>query len=389
MKMQLKVRGGERLPREGIERVLIRGTNWIGDVVMTLPAVASVRNSFPRARISVLAKPWVAEVYRLSPDVDEVIPFEEPGRHAGVAGKLRLAGDLRGCGFDCAILLQNAIEAAIIALLAGIPIRAGYNSDARGLLLTHSVRRTKAVRRVHQTDYYVEMVRALGCAPADRNVRLRPGKDYGEIAEKLFARFGLDAARPRIGIAPGAAYGPAKMWFPERFASVADRLIDGTGAQGLLFGSAGDRESTAAVQKNARHPLIDIAGETDLKEAIALISRCDLFLSNDSGLMHVAGALGVPTVAIFGSTDPAATSPAGERSVVIHRAVECGPCLKPVCPTDFRCMEMIGVEEVYDAARKLLKDLPGGCFGAAEESSGELTNRAFGAQTPEDSGGQT
>jgi heptosyltransferase-2 len=352
--MQLKVRGGERFPGDGIERVLIRGTNWIGDVVMTLPAVAAIRKTWPRARISVLAKPWVAEVYRLSPDVDDVIVFQEPGRHDGIGGKLRLAGELRGIGFDCAILLQNAFEAAIIARLAGIPLRAGYNSDGRGLLLTHAVRRTQAIRRVHQIDYYLEMVRTLGCMPAGRNVRLRPGVDYEEIAERLCGEFGFEGGRPWIGIAPGAAYGPAKKWFPGRFAAVADRLSSESGAQVILFGSGGDRESTAAVQKSARHPLIDIAGKTNLKEAISLISRCALFISNDSGLMHVAGALGVPTIAVFGSTDPVTTSPVGEKSIVIHHDVPCGPCLKPVCPTDFRCMEMIGVEEVYAAARKLL-----------------------------------
>jgi len=351
--MQLKVRGGKRLPAEGIERLLIRGTNWIGDVVMTLPAVASIRQTWPRARIVVLAKPWVAELYRLSSDVDEVIIFEEPGRHAGLTGKLRLTGELRKRRFDCAILLQNAIEAAILALLAGIPLRAGYNSDGRGPLLTHSVRRTKGIRNVHQIEYYIGMVRALGCTPARRDLLLRPGKGYEGVAEKLFDRFGIDAGGLRIGIAPGAAYGPAKKWFPERFAAVADRLGGESGAQTILFGSAGDRESTAAVRGSARHPLIDIAGMTNLKEAIALIARCSLFISNDSGLMHVAGALGVPTVAIFGSTNPATTSPVGERSVVIHHDVDCSPCLKPVCPTDFRCMEMIGVEEVCAAARKL------------------------------------
>ena len=342
------------MPAEGIERVLIRGTNWIGDVVMTLPAVASVRKTWPGARISVLAKPWVGEVYRLSPAVDEIIPFEESGRHAGITGKWRLARELRQRGFDCAILLQNAIEAAIIALFAGIPIRAGYNSDGRGILLTHSVRRTKDIRIVHQIDYYLEMVRALCCQRVGRDVHLRPGKDDEDMAEKLFIRFGIDAGRPLIGIAPGATYGPAKKWYPERFAAVADRLIDDTGAQGLLFGSAGDRESAEAVARNARRPLIDIAGKTSLREAIVLIDRCRLFISNDSGLMHVAGALGIPTIAIFGSTNPVTTSPVGEKSVVIHHDVDCSPCLKPVCPTDFRCMELIGVEEVYAAARKLL-----------------------------------
>lgn len=358
----LEVRGEKKLPAEGLEKILIRGTNWIGDVVMTLPAVAAIKKTWPQARIAVLAKPWVAEVYRLSPDVDEIVPFTQPGNHSGVMGKWRLTRELRRYRFDGAILLQNAIEAAILALLAGIPIRAGYNSDVRGPLLTHSVRRTREIRRGHQIDYYLEMVRALGCAPAGRNVRLRPGKDYTETAARLLGTFGITeaAGRPLIGIAPGAAYGPAKKWFPERFAAVADRLIDDTGAQGLLFGSGGDRTSTDAVAKNARHPLIDIAGKTDLKEAIALMARCDLFISNDSGLMHVAGALGIPTLAIFGSTNPAATSPVGDRSVVIHHPVACGPCLKPVCPTDFRCMERIGVDEVYAAARKLLDNPPPG-----------------------------
>ena len=356
--MHLDVRGERRLPAEGVERVLIRGTNWIGDVVMTLPAVAAVRKMWPRARISILAKPWVAEVYRLSPDVDEIIPFEEPGRHAGIPGKWRLAGELRRNRFDCAILLQNAIEAAIIARLAGIPLRVGYNSDGRGALLTHSVRRIPEIRRVHQIDYYLAMVAAVGCPAADRDIRLSPGSDYAATAESLFTQYGLKPNRPLIGIAPGAAYGPAKKWFPERFAAVVDRLIDDTGAQTVLFGSTGDRESTTAVAQSARHPLTDIAGKTTLREAIAVIARCNLFLSNDSGLMHVAGALGIPTIAIFGSTNPATTSPAGKKSVVIHHDVECAPCLKPVCPTDFRCMEMIGVEEVFAAAQKILGEAP-------------------------------
>ena len=155
------------------------------------------------------------------------------------------------------------------------------------------------------------------------------------MAERLLRHCGIEAGRPLIGLAPGAAYGPAKRWFPERFAAVVDRLIDETGAQTILFGSGGDKESTAAVARNSRHPLIDLAGKTDLKEAIALIVRCGLFLSNDSGLMHVAGALGIPTVAIFGSTNPATTSPVGDRSIVIHRDVTCSPCLKPSLPDRF------------------------------------------------------
>lgn len=353
--LKLAVRGGKRLPAEGMEKILVRGTNWIGDVVMTLPALAAIRRSWPGAKIFVLSKPWVAELYRLSPDVDEVIRFEEPGRHAGAGGIWRLGAELRRYRFDCAILLQNAIEAAILTRLAGIPLRAGYNADGRGVLLTHSVLRTQAIRRVHQVDYYLAMVEALGCRPAERTVQLRPAGDYTRISERFFREWGVRAGQPVIGVAPGAAYGPAKKWFPDRFAAVVDRLLDETGGQAILFGSDGDRESTAEVKSNARHSLIDAAGRTNLREAIALISRCDLFISNDTGLMHIAGALGVPMVAIFGSTNPKTTSPAGAMSVVIHRDVDCSPCLKPVCPTDFRCMDLISVDEVHRAARGLIR----------------------------------
>ncbi|MBW6485769.1 MAG: lipopolysaccharide heptosyltransferase II [Syntrophobacterales bacterium] len=356
--MPLKVRGDKKLPEGGIERLLIRGTNWIGDVVMTLPALAAIRARWPQARIAVLAKPWVAEVYRLSNQIDEVIIFEEPGRHAGALGKLRLAKELRGKGFDCAILLQNAIEAALLAKLAAIPRRAGYNSDGRGFLLTHSVRRTAAVRRVRQSEYYLEMVRALGCRPVEREPRLQTGEDYAVLAESLFSRFGIAESGKLIGISPGAAYGPAKRWFPDRFAAVADSLNEEFKAQAIVFGSKADQPSAAEVQKSAHHQLIDVAGKTNLQEAIALIARCDIFLSNDSGLMHVAGALGIPTVAIFGSTNPATTSPAGAKSVVIHHDVPCSPCLKPVCPTDFGCMKLITIAEVLETARKLLQGNP-------------------------------
>jgi heptosyltransferase-2 len=336
------------------KNILIRGTNWIGDAVMTLPALTAVRKSFPDARISVLAKPWVAEIYRISPAVDEIILFQSPGIHAGIRGKIRLAQELRRMNFDMALLLQNAIEAAIIAWLAKIPIRAGYNSDGRGLLLTHSIKRTKAVRQVHQTRYYLEMVKSLGCRTEEADVFLRLGKDIEALAETTLNTLGIDSRAPIIGLAPGATYGPAKKWFPDRFAEVADRLIQGYDAQVIAFGSPDDRETGDEVQGNARNPLRNLAGRTSLQETIALISRCDLFISNDSGLMHVAGALNIPTVALFGSTNPATTSPVGDHSRIIYKGASCSPCLKKTCPTDFRCMDAIRVDEVYAVAEGLL-----------------------------------
>ena len=187
----MKVRISTRTPFDRARNILIRGTNWIGDAIMTLPAVRAIRNTFPAARISVLAKPWVAEIFNLCPDVDEVIVFQSPGPHSGIAGKLRLAKELKARRFDTAILLQNAIEAAIITWLAGIPVRAGYNSDARGLLLTHSVQRTEDIRKVHQIQYYLEMVKSLGCLSAEANVHLHPGNEYESLSEKIFGEHGI------------------------------------------------------------------------------------------------------------------------------------------------------------------------------------------------------
>jgi heptosyltransferase-2 len=337
------------------DNILIRGTNWIGDAVMTLPAVAAIRSAFPRAGITMLVKPWVADIFRLCPDVDDILIYERPGRHEGPAGLLRLAGDLRKREFDAAILLQNAIEAAVIALLAGIPVRAGYNSDGRGLLLTHAVVRSKAIRQVHQTDYYLEMVKALGCRPTGPGRLLTPGKEDDRLADALILQHGLQDSPLLVGMAPGAAYGPAKKWFAERFQLVADQLGDAFAAQIILFGSREDQDTAATVQARAKYPMVDLTGKTSLRDAMALMSRCRLFISNDSGLMHTAAALGVPTVAIFGSTNPATTSPPGRDHMVICKHVACSPCLKTDCPTDFRCMDLIGVDEVYNAAVSMLE----------------------------------
>jgi len=350
--LKIAVRTSRRI--EETRSILIRGTNWIGDVVMTLPAIAALRRTFPQARISILVKPWVADLLDLCPDVDEVIVYRSPGNHAGFGGLLQLAGELREQRFDAAVLLQNAIEAALIAFLARIPIRAGYNSDGRGLFLTHSVKRTRAVRRIPQVDYYLEMVRTLGCDADSREAHLAlTAKDRGRAAEILQSR-GINPPSEIVGIAPGATYGAAKKWFPDRFAAVADRLADEFGVRVVLFGSAADRESTMTVCSHARHRMTDLAGETTLREAVALISRCRLFISNDSGLMHVAGALGIPTVAIFGSTNPVTTSPMGENNFIVHKDLPCSPCLKTTCPKDFACMDLIGVEDVYGAARCLI-----------------------------------
>lgn len=352
----MKTENIKKLPREGLNKILIRGTNWIGDAILTLPAVAAVRATYPKAHIAMLVKPWVADIYRLFSDLDEIIIYEN--KFDNPAGVLRLARTLKQKKFDAAILLQNAIEAAIIALVAGIPLRAGYDSDARGLLLTHPVRRTREVKKVHQTDYYLEMVKALGCLSVPKEMHMETKINVLE-ARNILSKFVPDADKAIIGIAPGATYGPAKKWFPERFAEVADRLAQKFSAQVIVMGGKSDDETAREVQKTAESKLINLAGKTTLREAIYLISRCRLFISNDSGLMHVAGALNVPTIAVFGSTNPTTTSPVGRNSVIVRHDVPCSPCLKKTCPTDFRCMRLVSVEDVLKVAQNLLRDKNG------------------------------
>lgn len=344
--------GKKKLPRQGISRILIRGTNWVGDAVMTLPAVASVRTAYPRAHISILAKPLVSDVYKLFSSADEIIIYRKELDTA--PGVIRLARILRKKKFDAAILLQNAIEAAIIAFVAGVKIRAGYNSDGRGLLLTHSIKRTEKIKKAHHVAYYLEMVNALGCPPVSQEMYLQ-AKINRVTAQSVLRTFIPLEEKPVAVIAPGAIYGPAKRWFSERFATVADNLKKDFDCRVILLGGGDDWGIAQQVREQASTDLINLAGKTTLREAIYLISQSLLFIGNDSGLMHIAGALNIPTVAVFGSTNPVTTSPVGEKTIIVRKEVPCSPCLEKTCPTDFRCMDAVTVDDVLAAVHDILK----------------------------------
>jgi heptosyltransferase II len=317
--------------------ILVRATNWVGDAVMSLPALRTVRDRFSTARISVLAKPWVADLYRRESFIDEIIVYNgEPWR----TGR-----ELRTRGFDCAILFQNAFEAAWIAWLARIPVRIGYKRDARQLLLTCAVDRPKPAEIPrHERFYYLELLRRaklIDALPANDAIHLhRSRMPNGERV---------------IGVSPGAAYGTAKRWLPERFAEAAGALAESRGASIALFGSKSERELCEDVARrlNGRQ-VTNYAGQTTLAQFIDLASACELFLTNDSGAMHIASALGIPTVAIFGATDDTTTGPTGSHARVVREPVSCSPCLLRQCPIDHRCMTGVTAERVLKEALELL-----------------------------------
>ncbi len=348
-----------------LRHILVRATNWIGDAIMALPALATIRANYPQARITLLALPWVADLFSSGDLVDQIVAYQRPGRHAGLMGKWRLARELAGGGYDAAILLQNAFEAALITRLAGIPRVAGYPTDGRRLLLSHAAPRRPGLKGRHQVHYYQEMLEGLGLVRGSDIPRLPVAPAAAAWAEALLLQHRLvadDAAAPLVGLNPGAAYGPAKRWPAERYAELARRLAASRNCRFLVFGTAADREAAACICRQAgAERVIDLTGATTLAQAVAAIARCRLFVTNDSGLMHVAGALAVPLVAIFGSTDPVATGPVGSPSVIVRQALPCSPCLKTHCPQGhFRCMEELAVDDVLRQAERMLDQYQSG-----------------------------
>ncbi|MFC1890388.1 lipopolysaccharide heptosyltransferase II, partial [Thermodesulfobacteriota bacterium] len=293
-----------------ISRVLIRVNNWIGDVVMSLPAFSVIRRTLPEASLIVLAKPSVAPLFEGNPDIDDVLVYDSGGRHAGLMGMGRLIRELRGRRFDLSILFQRAFEAAFLARASSIPIRAGYGTDGRRFLLTHPVPRPKTGPVLHRVEDDLRLLANLGFSMegAGRPTLSTTAEEDEEALRRLTS---LGAARkePLVGFHPGAAYGAAKMWPAGRYASLARMLAERCGARVLLFGSAGESRITSTITDAAGAAVIDLVGRTSLREALALIRRCSLFVSNDSGLMHAAAALGIPVVAVFGPTNPSSTAP--------------------------------------------------------------------------------
>ncbi|MEO8373366.1 MAG: lipopolysaccharide heptosyltransferase II [Candidatus Solibacter sp.] len=341
-----------------MSRVLVRATNWLGDAVMSLPAIRAIRDVFPHAHLAVLARPSVADLYARERSIDRVIAYP---KLQGLTARRQFAAGLRKQRFDGAILLQNAFDAALISWLAEIPERIGYARDARGPLLTRAIAVPEPgdIPR-HERFYYLELLRRAGLIerfPLSTEIRLDrldEARDAGAAALKLLGMTGAV-----VGVSPGAAYGNAKRWLPERFAESARQIAATLDAGVLVFGSAGERELCEAVMHDLRRADVrarNVAGETSLNDFINLASACRVFLTNDSGAMHVASAAGVPTLAVFGATDDITTGPTGTLARVVRDHAECSPCLLRECPIDHRCMTRVTADRVAGEALILAGD---------------------------------
>jgi heptosyltransferase-2 len=338
---------------KGIRRILVRQVNWVGDAVLTLPALAALDRRFPGAEIVLLAKPWVAGLFAGSPSLDRVLEYRSESDHRGLVGRWRLARALRAEGFDLAVLFPNSLDAALAPWLAGIRCRVGYATDARRILLTHPIPHPSPSTGRHQVERYLDIVRALGGDGAPEP-RLAVPAGARLAAERLLADHGTGPEDLVVALNPGSVYGGAKRWPADRFAAVADALVDGWRARILLIGSAPERPILEAVAARMRRPAIPLGGRTDLATLVGLLERAALLVTNDTGAMHIAAAVHTPVVAIFGPTDERETGPLDGRSRVLREPVACSPCLLRECPIDHRCMTRIGVEQVLTAAAALL-----------------------------------
>jgi heptosyltransferase-2 len=330
----------------------VRATNWVGDAVMSVPALQALRTRFPDAHISILARPGVAGLYTRERFCDEVIVSSAGPGWRSLPATLHSVQDLRRRNFDCAILLPNSFSSAALVRFAGIPVRIGYARDARSFLLTHAIPvPLRGEAPPHQRFYYLELLKRAGLTDdysLDLPIRLSPINHAANTAA---------APSPVIGVSPGAAYGGAKRWLPERFAEAAIEVARERNACVAVFGSKEERAICEQVHQSIEAAGIsctNFAGETTISEFIELAAACDVFLTNDSGAMHVASALGVPTVAVFGATDEEATGPTGPHTHVVRHPVECSPCLLRECPIDHRCMTRVDASQVAQTALALV-----------------------------------
>ncbi len=337
-------------------RVLVRTPNWLGDIVMALPVLVAMRAHFSGDILAAGVPGAFAPLLAAVPAVDEVVPLRRDGRRGWRALDAEAVTMRRG-RFDVAVLLPNSFGAAWAARRAGIRERWGFATQGRRPLLTRAVSRPR--RRtppLHQVAYYQQLMRGLDIEPVAPAPRLVAPLDMVAGARSLLVLAGGDRIRPMVGIVPGAAYGHAKRWFADRYARVADRLVQELGASVVLLGSAHDRDAGYAIESSLAAAdgtgpgpgVVNLIGRTDLSQLIGTLACCCAVVSGDSGSMHLAAALGVPVTAIFGPTDDRVTAPVGSHEVLTH-PVWCRPCFLRDCPIDHRCMTGITEDRAFRA----------------------------------------
>ncbi len=337
------------------ERVLVKAVNWLGDLVMSLPALRALRRAFPAAFMAVLVKRELAGFFDGIAGIDEIIPYRVGRGLRGLGDRRKITGAIRARDFDLAVLMPNSFESALWVAAARVPRRAGFVAGARGALLTHKARPPRGTLEGHQVHYWLAMVReTLGAEGEPEDFAIKPSAPNVERMRNWLDQNCRRPEAPFIVVAPAAAYGPAKEWPAPRFAALIDLLAGRHGLETVLAGAPAERAKCEEVARLSRAGAPVAAGETGVGELVALLSLARGFAGNDSGCMHAAAALGIPTVGIFGSTDPLRTGPLGARARAIRRQLDCSLCLARTCRFGhYNCLHTVEPQEVAEALGEL------------------------------------
>jgi heptosyltransferase-2 len=347
----------DKLQPDHIQRVVVRLPNWLGDVVMAVPALRELRRVLPEAHLAVVSRPGTADIFIDTDFVDEVLVYDR----VGLTSAWNQAGEWRRRQFDLAVLFQNAFEAAAIAFLSRVPARIAYATERRGALLTHPLPSPDWKDEKHESFYYLNIIRELelllygtsSIETTEPRFDLRVSDDRKRKASDLLLEHGARANAPLSLLCPGSINSRAKRWPAERYAALADRLIE-SGANVALIGSPGESDVSQEVCKQAQRQLLVLTGKTTIAEVTALISIADVLITNDTGPAHIGAALNTPTLVIFGPTNPLTTYPLSAKAEIVRRAPDCAPCMLRDCPIDHRCMTAIAPEEVFERAFALI-----------------------------------
>lgn len=347
-----------RVGAENIKRVVVRGTNWVGDSVMTIPALRALRRVLPAANITLVIRPGTKGIFREVDFIDDVLVYDRKNAFS-VIPQIR---EWRRREFDLAVLFQNAFEAALIPFLAGVPLRLGYATESRQALLTHPLSLPDWRSTRHEVFYYLYLVTALEqmlfgqstICESEPDASIQISEARKEEATDLLRAHGVNNDDAVVVICPGSINSRAKRWPAEAYAALADRLIESR-RQVLLIGSKDEIDVTEEVTRRMQqHPIV-LTGKTNLDQVTAVLGRADLIVTNDTGPAHIGAALGRPTIVIFGPTNPLTTRPFSPEAEILRHPPDCAPCMLRDCPIDHRCMTAITVDEVFERSNALLK----------------------------------
>jgi len=335
-----------------VKKIVIRGVNWIGDAVMTTPAITQLAKNFPDAKITIVGKEWVKDIFIDNPFIEDVIVFNPKN----LVAYIRLIRKLREERFDIGVAFPNSFSSALFLFLLGTRYRDGYKTDCRGMFLNITTPRTADLEfEKLRIDYFLNIVDLIGKKPAGRELVLNVSGKAKSFAKNFLKKNEIDENDTIIGFNPGAAYGEAKCWPVKKYAELGNRLINAYNAKLVLFGSSHDQGLVSILAKELRNKCAIAAGKTTLQDNIGLVDKCKLFVTGDTGPLYIASALMIPTLAIFGPTNPATVAIPSEKLVVAYKKVSCSPCFLRECPKDHRCMEEVSVAEVFAEISKMIE----------------------------------